>query len=133
MNTVMRRALPLVAALALGGCASGGSGSNGGPFAGRGEPALLEVINHNFNDATIWAVFRAERIRLGTVTGKTSARFQLSPERLFEPVYMEIDLVGGVHCVTDTLTLDEGDELQLEIAIDASSRPECAGVRETAD
>jgi hypothetical protein len=131
MVAVMRRALPLVAALGFAGCASGGS--NGGPFAGRGEPARIEVINNNFNDATVWAVFRVERVRLGTVTGKTTSRFQLSPERLFEPVYMEIDLVGGLHCVTDTLMLDEGDVLQLEIAVDASSRPECAGPREVAE
>ena len=83
MIAVMQRALPLVAALGFAGCASGGS--NGGPFAGRGEPARVEVINNNFNDATVWAVFRVERVRLGMVTGKTTSRFQLSPERLFEP------------------------------------------------
>jgi hypothetical protein len=128
MNAVMRRVLPFVAAVALAGCAGAGTGFNA--FRRRVEPPRLEVINNNFSDATIWAVFPATRIRLGTVTGKSTGRFQLSPEHLFEPVYLQIDMVGGARCTTDTLTLDEGDRIHLEIVRDLSARPECAGLLE---
>lgn len=123
MNGVGRRALPLLAALSLAGCASTGSA-----FRRRVEPPRLEVINNNFSDATIWVVFPAGRIRLGTVSGNATSRFQLSSDYVFQPVYLQIDLIGGARCVTDTLTLDEGDRLHLEIVRDLTVRPECAGL-----
>ena len=88
------------------------------------RPIRIDILNSNFNDASVWAVYRADRIRLGTVTGKTDATFHL-PWNGTEPVQMEIDLVGGERCLTEALTVDEGDILYLEIGLVLSKMPEC--------
>ena len=123
MKALTPRALTLVAALSLAGCASAPSGD---PFGGgESRPARIEVVNTNFADATIWAVYPGERARLGTVTGKTSSNFTLPSRTASEPVYLEIDLVGGERCITDTLTVDAGDVLRLEIPLQLSSMARC--------
>ena len=94
------------------------------PFDGASRPIRLDVRNLNFQDASVWAVYRADRMRLGTVTGKSDATFQL-PWNGVEPVYMEIDLVGGERCTTEELTVDEGDVLYLEIGLELSAMREC--------
>ena len=95
------------------------------PFGGgASRPIRIDILNRNFNDASVWAVYVGDRIRLGTVVGKGEARFQL-PWNGAESVYMEIDLVGGDRCVTDPLTVDEGDILYLEIDVDLSKMSEC--------
>ncbi|MSR36122.1 MAG: hypothetical protein EXR95_05680 [Gemmatimonadetes bacterium] len=105
----------------LGGCAHT-PGSD--PFGAASRPIRVDILNRNFNDASVWAVYRAERVRLGTVTGKGDGSFQL-PWRGAEPVYIEIDLVGGECCTTDALTVDEGDVLYLEIQLELSAMKEC--------
>jgi hypothetical protein len=123
MNALTRRALTLVATLSLAGCASGRPGAS---YAGAvGTPARVEIHNRNFSDATVWAVYPAERLRLGTVTGMTESSFTLSRSTIPQPVYMEIDLVGGPRCVSETLTVDQGDVLYLEIQPDTWFRREC--------
>ena len=115
------RALQVIAMSALvGGCAHSASDA----FGGAPRPIRIDILNRHFSDASVWAVFRAERIRLGTVTGKSDGTFQL-PWKGTEPVYMEIDMVGGERCVTDVLTADEGDIFYLEIQPELSSMPEC--------
>jgi hypothetical protein len=94
------------------------------PFESPRRPIRFDIVNRNFNDASVWAVFRAERIRLGTVTGKTESSFQL-PWRGADAVHMEIDLVGGERCVTESLMADEGDIFYLEIQLELSQMPEC--------
>ena len=117
--------LALASVFGLSACA--GRGPTSDPFSGGfGEPrpVRIEVVNNNFNDATIWAVYPADRIRLGTVTGKSQSTFSLRT-RLAQPVYMEIDLVGGERCVTDQLPVDEGDVLYLEIRVEVRAMREC--------
>ena len=119
MNRIAR-ALPVLALSALlGGCASAPD-----LFEGAKRPIRIDVRNLNFSDASVWAVYRAERIRLGTVTGKTDGSFQV-PWKGAEPVHMEFDLVGAGRCATEELTVDEGDVLYLEIALELSSMRGC--------
>jgi hypothetical protein len=90
------------------------------------RPVRIDILNRNFNDASVWAVYRAERVRVGTVTGKSDGTFPL-PWTGPEPVHMEIDLVGGERCVTEPLMVDEGDVLYLEIQPELSTMTECRG------
>jgi hypothetical protein len=105
----------------VGGCARNPGAD---PYEAGARPIRVDVLNRNFNDANVWAVYRAERIRLGTVTGKSESTFQL-PWKGAEPVQMEIDLVGGERCTTDALTVDEGDVLYLEIQLEFSTMKDC--------
>ena len=125
MRAMARWALSLVALAGLSGCAGGTPASDpfGGGF-GEPRPVRVEVVNNNFNDATIWAVYPADRVRLGTVSGKSQSNFNLRT-RTAEPVYMEIDMVGGNRCVTDQLTVDEGDVLRLEIPVEMRTMTGC--------
>jgi hypothetical protein len=116
------RALGLVAlSVLVGGCAKSLTPD---PFEGPRRPIRFDIVNRNFNDANVWAVFRAERVKLGTVTGKSDGSFRL-PWKGTDTVYMEIDLVGGERCITEALTADEGDIFYLEIQLELSSMREC--------
>ncbi len=115
--------------LALGACASsGGKERPADPFAqdpaGRNQ-VQIQVHNFNFNDATVWVLVRAGRARrLGIVTGKSSSVFTI-PWTFSEPVRLEFDLLADVRCVTDELSVDPGDILELQIWLDPSSDPQC--------
>jgi hypothetical protein len=118
--------LPALAAVATSSCALGSSGVAGDVFGGGSSGATTLVVrNRNFNDATIWAVFSAERFRLGTVTGNTEAVLGIPNVNRSDPMYLEIDLVGGERCRTEALIVDPGDELQLDIVPNLAAMPEC--------
>jgi len=126
---MVRRVTPLVLVAALAGCAGRGT-PDPNPFsrdlADRAE-VQIRVTNLNFNDATIWAIASESRqLRLGTVTGKRDAVFTV-PWATAEPVYLRIDLVGGERCQTETLSVDPGDILDLQISIDPSKNEMCQG------
>lgn len=118
MRIARTRTALVALALATAACATGNPMQSDGPFsAGGGERDMvtIDVLNNNFSDATLWALRSdAERIRLGSVTGKTDARFTI-PWRFSEPMRIEIDMVAGPRCVTDNINVDPGDVLQLEI------------------
>jgi hypothetical protein len=108
----------------LGGCASA---SGGDPFTeGAAEQQIqIKVINLNFQDATVWALIAGgRRQRLGIVSGKREAEFTV-PWRFSQPLRMEFDLIAGPRCVTEELTVDPGDLLELQIATDFYSTPGC--------
>lgn len=119
MRTPAPKRIALVAlTLAAAACATGNPLQSDGPFdaaGGERELVTIDVLNNNFGDVTLWALRSdAERIRLGNVTGKTDARFSI-PWRFSEPMRIEIDMVAGPRCVTENITVDPGDVLQLEI------------------
>lgn len=121
MQTITAALRVVALSVLVGGCARHPAPD---VFGAGSRPIRVDVLNRNFNDASVWAVSRAERIRLGTVTGKSDGSFRLA-WRGTEPVHMEIDLVGGERCVTDVLTVDEGDVLYLEIQPELASMKEC--------
>ena len=119
------------AALLLGvaGCASGGGKSgSANPFGqaqGEANEVQIRVVNLNFNDATVWTVVRdARRERLGMVTGKSEATFTV-PWTFTDALRLEFDLIGGVRCVTDALSVNPGEILELQISVDPSQDPAC--------
>jgi len=115
MNT--KRLLQITAILALTSCAAR-SGSPDAEWNGGNETSgeiRIDVLNHNFSDATIWAVIReSSRRRLGVVTGKTDETYVLEWD-FTQPLRLEIDLLAGSRCLTRPIDVDPGDILQLEI------------------
>jgi hypothetical protein len=110
----------------LGGCASSAL-AEADPFSqGAAEQHIqIKVINLNFQDATIWALISGgRRQRLGIVSGKGEAEFTL-PWRFSEPLRLEFDLLAGPRCVTEDLTVDPGDLLELQIASNFYATPGC--------
>ncbi len=121
-----RRLAPtLLAALLLSACAAARPDS---PFtAAQGERNVIriEVQNHNFDDATLWAVVQnARRIRLGRVTGKSDAQFSI-PWSFSESLSIEIDMMAGPRCLTSSVTVDPGDVLELQIQPVFSNTADC--------
>ena len=106
--------------LLLAACASP-SARRGNPYSSDLEErreVRVEVQNHNFSDATIWAVMReGHRKRLGIVTGKSDSVFTL-PWTFSEPLRFEFDLLAGPRCTTEALAVDPGDTLELQISTD---------------
>ena len=84
----------------------------------------IHVRNLNFSDATLWAVSPAGRRRLGVVAGKQDAVFSMPwsfPQRL----QVEVDLLAGPRCMTESLDVDPGDLLDLQIEGDFARTAGC--------
>ncbi|MGH7480947.1 MAG: hypothetical protein ACRELV_02235 [Longimicrobiales bacterium] len=102
--------------LPLASCSGGNPWERGDP---EQQPIVVHVENQNFNDATIYAVIRASRIRLGQVSGNATGSFEL-PYRPTD-VAFEVDLLAGRTFTTNTVLVTPGDEVQLVIAADLSA------------
>lgn len=115
-----RRTLALAATLAFV-AGSGACGSHKGPDSEVGPPSrpdvTIEVENRNFNDARVYLVHLGARTRLGQVSGNGTATFSfaLPPD----DVRIEVSFIGGGGFVTDSIPLNPGDELVLQIMPDA--------------
>ncbi len=110
-------------------CVSLGDGvRSSDPFATASadrDEIVIEVRNFNFNDATVWTIRREGRDqKLGIVTGKSDKTFRIRWE-VPQPLRLEFDLLASVRCVTDELTVDPGDILQLQISADPTYDPMC--------
>ena len=97
------------------------------PHAGTGA-IEVEVQSLNFNDASIFAIRQGERIRLGTVTGKSDQTFTLDWNFAL-PLQFEAQLVGGRSCRVQELMVDPGDRLWLRIPVEVSITPCRVGKR----
>lgn len=114
-----RRTLTLIATLAavagFGACAGQKAYSKAGP---RSRPDVtIEVENRNFNDARVYLVHLGARTRLGQVSGNGTATFSfaLPPD----DVRIEVSFIGGGGFVTDSIPVNPGDELVLQIMPDS--------------
>ena len=122
-------AVGAVLLLGVTGCASArGKPTSGNPFAQElaehGE-IQIRILNMNFNDATVWALVRdVRRERLGMVTGKSEATFTM-PWTFSDALSLEFDLIGGVRCITEALSVDPGDIIELQISVEPSQDPTC--------
>lgn len=105
----------LLTSFALAACAGAGS-TTSDPFdgpGGRNEFRIL-VQNDNFYDARVYTLLDGVRRLLGTVGGKTNGVFTM-PLEFSQELRLEIDLLAGPTCVTQALTVDPGDTIQLQI------------------
>lgn len=119
----IRAALGVLACVLLSSsCAS----TSRDPFSGgeRETSVEVEVLNLNFNDATLYAIRMGQRIRLGIVTGAKSETFTLR-WTTSQPLRFEIRLLAGDRCVTGEIMTDPGDRLYLEIPQNFASDPSC--------
>ena len=91
-------------------------GSRGG-VGGEGGQLTIEVRNLNFNDISVFAYRRGERIRVGDVTGKTDRTFRV-PWAFSLPVQFRIEIVSGRSCTTPTINGDPGGAIWIQIPSD---------------
>lgn len=113
----MTKLVALTLLLGLTGCTTTGRQLGGDPFsnsAGRPSSVRIEVRNLNFADARLYIVGGARRRSLGTVGGKQDASFTVSWD-FNEDVRIEINLLAGPTCVTETLQVAPGEILELQI------------------
>lgn len=120
LGTARAAIVLLLAAVAAGAvaCAPLGQGEN--PFGEGGEGARsirIEVQNLNFNDATLHAVSSGNRYRMGTVSGKSSATFEV-PWESQASLRIEIDLLAGPDHTTRPVTVSPRERVQLFIQPD---------------
>ena len=114
---LLRAALVLVTLVGASACGSLGN-STPNPFDGAarsGENRLrIQVQNMNFNDVTVYAVSAGQRIRLGSVTGKTDENFQID-WNFANPISFQVDVIGGRGCDTAAIPVDPGARVWVQI------------------
>jgi hypothetical protein len=130
-GTVARpRHLIAVVLLACTGASFGCASRVDNPFDERRQATQVRivVINHDFNDATLYAVGPGERRRLGVVTGKTEENY-LIPWRMVGPLHIEINVLTSGSCNTETLQVEPGETLELQILDNSTTNGRCSGLR----
>ena len=114
----LRRALaaaPLVLALAAGSAACYGKGKNAPVPV---ERTTIVVENRGFLDRDIFVVRGGQRIRLGTVTGNSTATFTIPPSVVSAVTALRFiaDPIGAPRPpVTEEITVSPGDRVVLTI------------------
>ena len=104
--------------------ACGGQMPSADPFDRSAGSLTIEVQNQNFLDATIYAIAPGLRRRLGTVTGKGDEVFNLQWD-FTKPLRLNIDLLAGGSCNTRELLVNPGEVVQLVVAVNLDSDPDC--------
>ena len=138
----MRKTLISIAALVvITACASSGRAvERGQPFtrdAVAEGTIRVHVQNDNFMDARLYAIGSSSRLmeilgpqrpsrqHLGIVVGKQQAVLEI-PWDFSKPLRIEIDLLAGPKCTTDTIEADPGDILDLRIESVLSRSAACS-------
>ncbi len=81
-------------------------------------PTMLRVENQAFLDMNIFVLRSGQRIRLGTVSGNSTARFKLPANLIFgtTPLRFQADPIGGNRQpVSQEISVSPGDEVVLTI------------------
>jgi hypothetical protein len=117
LATRTKAALTILPTLwALGACA-GLSSSRSDPFEAGIEARdeiRVRIINSNFYDARVYVIGDGARRQLGTVGGKTDGVFTTAWTHS-QNLRLEIRLLAGPTCTSESLPVDPGDTLQLQI------------------
>jgi hypothetical protein len=103
--------LALLVVLVIGAAAACSSRRN--RRANLYPPVKIHVENLNFYDATVYAVWRSDRRRLGVVNG--NGRQSFSSDWIGPDVTLEIELLAGRRYRSDTIGVSPGDDVILEI------------------
>lgn len=85
----------------------------------------LHVQNDNFMDARLYALGSSSRQPLGIVVGKQQAVLEI-PWDFSKQLRIEINLLAGPKCITDTIEADPGDILELRIESVLSRSAACS-------
>ena len=85
------------------------------PFVSPEDATIrVQIDNRAFQDATVHAIWPGRRLRLGIVTGVTTANYTLPLDRSVF-LQFELDLLAGPRCTTRQIWADPGDIILLEI------------------
>lgn len=112
MSAITRRLFLVLAAATLAACASGRRAGMADP------PTYVRVNNQSLQDMTIYVVRSSQRLRLGTVTSLSTARFQIPPAILGGPTSLRFQtdaLAGGRGPVSMEVQVSPGDEIGMTI------------------
>ena len=104
MNRRVKYLAMAAVAVALAGCA--GSVERSNPFEGGNAAARsirINVVNNNFNEATLRAVARTER-RLGIVPGNGRESFTVAWPTV-DDLRIRIDLLAGDDIITNRVSV----------------------------
>jgi hypothetical protein len=113
MKRTLRPTVTVGIALVLVGC--GLIGSSGNPTPRGARDVTLLVINQNFLDASLYAVWsNGRRFRIGDVTGNTEREFSLRRETNSLQVQIRLLSVEGSY-LTDPMSVFDGDYLELVV------------------
>ncbi|MDE2773765.1 MAG: hypothetical protein OXI46_08690 [Gemmatimonadota bacterium] len=116
--------LALVLTTFVAACSQAGAGASLFGEAAPNTMIRIEVTNLNFLDATLHAFRNRDRVRLGIVTGKTSAVYTLE-WRTPLSLQIEIDLLAGGKCATREVVAQPGDEFILQIPSEFRRMADC--------
>lgn len=120
-SSLLTGALPLLFA----GCFSSLGGSRD-PFherpGGEDGQILVRVENQNFGDAVVHASRGGERVRLGSVIGKSEEIFTMD-WRFSLSLEFEVNIVGGGRCLVPPLSVDPGDRIWVKIPTHLGASP----------
>ncbi|MEX2466267.1 MAG: hypothetical protein WD995_05120 [Gemmatimonadota bacterium] len=113
----VRATLVLASLLVASSCGLSSNARN--PFDGslqqQEEDRLrISVQNMNFNDITVYAISSGQRVRVGSVTGKTDGTFRL-PWNYANPISFEINVIGGRGCDTPPISVDPGARIWVQV------------------
>jgi hypothetical protein len=115
-----RATLVLTSILVASACGLSTNARN--PFDGSLEQAQedrlrVQIQNMNFNDVTVFAISSGQRVRVGSVTGKTDGNFRLN-WNYADPISFQISVVGGRNCDTPPIAVDPGARVWVQIPIE---------------
>ena len=115
--------------IAAFGCGGGGrpiGSAVGDPFSGdnMATEITVRIRNTNFYDATVTALSENGRRRLGNVGGNQTASYKM-PWTFTGGLRLEIDLLAGPTCTTESITVSPGETVDMEILPDFTSSSFC--------
>ena len=115
-----RATLVLTSVLVASACGLSTNARN--PFDGslaqaQEDRLRIQVQNMNFNDVTVFAVSSGQRVRVGSVTGKTDGNFRLT-WNYADHISFQISVVGGRNCNTAPIAVDPGARVWVQIPIE---------------
>ena len=113
-------------ALLLIGCGTRGPRASANPFQENvGVPQIrLRIRNANFYDATITALGDATQRRLGVVGGNQTSVFTM-PWEFTSGLRVQIDLLAGPSCTSETIQVNPGDAVEFQIPTDLGTSGFC--------
>jgi hypothetical protein len=77
------------------------------------QPITVQVENQNFNDVTVYLLWRSDRRRLGSVGGHSRATFT---SQWYAPdLVVELDVLAGSRVRSDRVQVNPGEQLYIEI------------------